>query len=200
MDDNERRDSGPDEPSGEPPVPRSEPEQPRYEPPASPPPPAYEPPAFQPPPTDQPPPMEPPYTFDSPGPGPAYGAPAYGTPPPGTPAYGTPPPYAPGYGAAGYGVPHPGWDGRTAAASSLRTQAIIALVLNLLTLVSCCNLFGIAGAVCAGSALSKVDFELDRARSLVRWAWGLLAAGLVLMTVAAAALIAVGAWDSASAG
>jgi hypothetical protein len=128
--------------------------------------------------------MEPPYSFDSSGQEAPYGTPSY-------PAAGY---GGPGQGVA-YGMPHPGWDGRTAEASSLRTQAIVSLVLNLLAVV-CCNLLGIAGAVCAGSALGKIDLELDRARSLVRWSWGLLAAGLVLAVIGFAAIIAVGALDS----
>ena len=75
--------------------------------------------------------------------------------------------------------------------SSLRSQAIVALVLNACSVLFCSNLVGIAGAICAGVAIGKVNLDLAAGRKLVRWAWGLLAGGIALaalMTVAGMAV------------
>jgi hypothetical protein len=85
--------------------------------------------------------------------------------------YGEQPP--PGYGY-GYGYPPPRRDeGPTA-------NAIVSLVLNLLAVVSCCNIFGVPGAILAGMALSRARTEPDRARSMVMWSWVLLGLGFAL--------------------
>ncbi|MGN9843455.1 hypothetical protein ACTMTI_35545 [Nonomuraea sp. H19] len=85
--------------------------------------------------------------------------------------YGEQPP--PGYGY-GYGHPPPPRDEGPFA------NAIVSLVLNLLTLVSCCNIFGLPGAILAGLALSKARTEPQSARTMVIWSWVLCALGFVL--------------------
>ena len=137
--------------------------------------------------------------YPQPGyPQPGYSQPGYATPTPppqppspplqnpqGYPAFQGDPPYP----AAGFG---PGWaPSRSAEASSLRTQAIVALVIHLVSFVFCfLNLLGIAGAICAGVAMSKADTDLSRARTLVRWSWGLLAAAAALGIAAIVTIIA----------
>jgi hypothetical protein len=144
---------------------------------------------------------------------PPYGAP-YGTPPPPEAqppygaAYGTPapppdaPPYgAPQYGQTGYpapqygapGYPAPGYPMgpvRPPEAQSLRTQAITALILNILAVLFCCGLASIGGAIMAGLAIGRVDTDLPVARRQVAWSWGLLAANLVIALIVAGILIA----------
>ena len=125
-----------------------------------------------------------------PGAYPAYGAP-YDPYPPYPPPYG---PYAP-YGAYGgaYGAPF-----RSPEAGSLRTQAIVVLVVSLLSVVMCCFPLGIAATITSAIALSNVDSDLVRARTLVRWSWGLLVASLVLAVLALVGLVAIGAFSEPS--
>ena len=111
--------------------------------------------------------------------GPDHGSPEYGSPQYGSPQYGAPqygaPPYGPSSGTpAAYGAPQP--YAPTEEQSALRSQAIIALVLNGLVVVATCfsALPSIGGAITAGVALGQVGTDVDRARRLVRWSWGLL--------------------------
>ena len=85
--------------------------------------------------------------------------------------YGQQPP--PGYGYD-YGRPPP------PRSEGPKAAAIVALVLNLLAIVSCCNLLAIPGAILAGSALNKAPSEPDRARRMLVWSWVLFALGFVL--------------------
>ncbi|MGP3919748.1 DUF4190 domain-containing protein [Nonomuraea sp. 10N515B] len=94
-----------------------------------------------------------------------YPSQPYGAP------YGEQPP--PGYGY-GYGYPPPP---RSQGPSA---NAIVSLVLNLLAVVSCCNIFGIPGAILAGMAISRASREPERARTMVIWSWVLLGLGFAL--------------------
>jgi hypothetical protein len=126
---------------------------------------------------------------------PPYGSPAQpgGYPPgsavqgygPGTGGYGPPPGYGTGY-AGGYagGSAGPGYRTATPEQASTRTQAILALVLNIVSVLLCGNIFGIVGAVLSGIALGKIDADLPQARTLLRWGWILLAGGLALTVLA----------------
>jgi cytochrome c biogenesis protein CcdA len=87
-----------------------------------------------------------------------YGAP-YGEQPP--------PPY-------GYGYPPPRRDDGPSA------NAIVSLVLNLLALLSCCNVLGLPGAILAGLALSKARTEPRTARTMLIWSWIMFGLGFVL--------------------
>jgi hypothetical protein len=86
--------------------------------------------------------------------------------------YGQPPPQ---HGYPGYGQrpPGPTPDGQ-------RTNAIVSLVLNLLSLVSCCNILGIGGAILSGLALGRAQAAPERAKQLNIWSWALFGGGLVL--------------------
>ncbi|MFG6198461.1 hypothetical protein [Nonomuraea sp. JJY05] len=90
-----------------------------------------------------------------------YGAP-YGEQQP-------PPQY--GYG---YGYPPPRRDDGPSA------NAIVSLVLNLLALLSCCNVLGLPGAILAGLALSKARTEPRTARTMLIWSWIMFGLGFVL--------------------
>ena len=114
---------------------------------------------------------------------PGHGTPpGYGAPPP--PAYGVPPAY--GYAQPAYG--YPGW--RDPAADSVRTQAIVALVVGIVLGLLCCIPGGIGSAVTAGLAMGRVDRDVASARRLVRWSWGITAASVVLGVVAVVLLLA----------
>lgn len=118
----------------------------------------------------------------------AYGAPAYGNPPYGAPPYG-----APGYGAPGYGAV------LTPEQSSLRTQAIVSLVVNIVVVVATCfaALPSIGGAVTAGIALGQVKSDTPNARKLVKWSWWLLAATFIIGALVVFGIIAlIAATDS----
>jgi hypothetical protein len=88
--------------------------------------------------------------------------------------YGTP--YgeqAPPHYGYGYGPPPKRDEGPQAG-------AIVAIVLNFLSLTGCCNVFGLPGGILAVVALSRVRDRPDSARSLLTWSWVLFGAGLVL--------------------
>lgn len=85
--------------------------------------------------------------------------------------YGQQPP--PGYGYD-YGRPPP------PRSDGPKANAIVALILNLLAIVSCCNVLAIPGAVLAGVALNKAPFEPQRARAMLVWSWVLFALGFFL--------------------
>ncbi|MEV0583876.1 hypothetical protein [Nonomuraea sp. NPDC050310] len=107
------------------------------------------------------------------------------------PGYGAYQPYGAPYGqhpppAYAYGAPPPQVHREIERA---RTNAIVALVVNLIGVVSCFNVFGIAGAIVAGKALGRVTTEPARARVLTRWAWSVFAAGFVLMAAFIAVMI-----------
>ncbi|MFG1701242.1 DUF4190 domain-containing protein [Nonomuraea sp. NPDC049309] len=89
-----------------------------------------------------------------------YGAP-YGEQPP--PQYGH-----------GYGPPPP------APGSGPTANAIVALVLNCMAVVSCCNIFSIPGAILAGLALGRANDRPQSARTMLVWSWVLFGVGLAL--------------------
>ncbi|MFI7134454.1 hypothetical protein ACIBQ1_52930 [Nonomuraea sp. NPDC050153] len=86
-------------------------------------------------------------------------------------SYGEQPPPQHGYG---YGYPPPPQNDGPSA------NAIVSLVLNLLALVSCCNLLGLPGAILAGLALGKARAEPRSARTMVIWSWIMFGLGFVL--------------------
>ncbi|WP_336210690.1 hypothetical protein [Nonomuraea sp. LPB2021202275-12-8] len=86
-----------------------------------------------------------------------YGAP-YGQQPPPQYGYGYPPP------------PRP---------TGPSANAIVSLVLNLIAIVSCCNILAIPGAILAGLSL-RSGTDPDKARSMVIWSWVLFGLGFVL--------------------
>jgi hypothetical protein len=134
--------------------------------------------------------------------GPQYG-PQYGQPPQGQPPQGQPPQGQPPYGQPAYGQPGPYQQPETPEQSSLRTQAIVSLVINVLVVVSTCftALPSIGGAITAGIALGQVGSDPDNARRLVRWSWGLLIASVVIGILIIAFIIViavVGASSSSS--
>ncbi|MEV5896083.1 DUF4190 domain-containing protein [Nonomuraea fuscirosea] len=99
--------------------------------------------------------------------------------------YGEQPPPQYGYG---YGTPPPRNNGPNA-------NAIVSLVLNLLAVVSCCNILGIPGAILAGLALGRASTDPRSARSMVMWSWILFGAGFVL-TIGGFVILGVsGAFD-----
>lgn len=133
---------------------------------------------------------------------PAYGQqPPAGQPPYAPPAYGQQQPYGqqpaqpygqPGYGQTGYAAPYK--PPRSPEQRSLSTKAIVWLVLNLVTLLMCCNVVGIVGAIFAGQALSEIDRNPARAEVLVRRSWisfviGLAAIVVIGLTIAIIAVI-----------
>ncbi|MFC4013176.1 DUF4190 domain-containing protein [Nonomuraea purpurea] len=84
--------------------------------------------------------------------------------------YGEQPPPQYGYG---YGYQPPRDAGPNAG-------AIVSLVLNLVALVSCCNVLGLPGAILAGMALSRARTQPQSARTMVIWSWVLFGLGFVL--------------------
>lgn len=122
------------------------------------------------------------------------------------PGYPVPPPYPPpGYpGGAGSGYTG-GYTGvgSSPEQQSTRTQAVVSLVLNILSVLACANVLGIVGAILAGVALGRLDTDLPSARNLVRWSWILLVGGLVLLllvVLVGAAVLLVGGVASRSGG
>lgn len=99
--------------------------------------------------------------------------------------YGQQPP--PGYGY-GYGAPPPRNPGPSA-------NAIVSLVLNLLAIVSCCNILGIPGAILAGLAIGKANHQPERARTMVIWSWVLFGLGFALTIAAFLLLGFMGAFE-----
>jgi hypothetical protein len=85
--------------------------------------------------------------------------------------YGEQPP--PGYGY-GYDRPPPPRSGGPSA------NAIVSLVLNLMGLVSCCNILGLPGAILAGLAIGRSQTQPESARTMVMWSWVLFGLGFVL--------------------
>ncbi|NUW37448.1 hypothetical protein HTZ77_39530 [Nonomuraea sp. SMC257] len=91
-----------------------------------------------------------------------YGAPYGERPPPG---------HGHGYGPS-YGPPQPPRGGVSAA-------ALVALVLNLLAIVGCCNVLAIPGSILAGLALRAETLPKTR-RDLLTWSWVLYGLGFAL--------------------
>ncbi|WP_157549406.1 hypothetical protein [Nonomuraea candida] len=110
---------------------------------------------------------------------PGYPYQPYGAP------YGDQPPPQYGYG---YGPPPP----RPGNSSA---NAIVALVLNCLAVVSCCNLLGIPGAILAGLAIGRSATQPESARTMVIWSWVLFGVGFVLTVGGFLALGISGAFD-----
>ncbi|MFI6176230.1 hypothetical protein ACIA8R_11920 [Nonomuraea sp. NPDC051191] len=86
--------------------------------------------------------------------------------------YGEQPPPQYGYGY-GYGVPPRRDEGPQAG-------AIVAVVLNFLSLASCLNVLGLPGGILAAVALTRAREQPGSARSLLLWSWVLFGTGLVL--------------------
>ncbi|GAA3711883.1 hypothetical protein GCM10022224_091750 [Nonomuraea antimicrobica] len=99
--------------------------------------------------------------------------------------YGEQPPPQYGYG---YGTPPPRNDGPSA-------NAIVALVLNLVAVVSCCNVLGIPGAILAGLAIGRSRTEPRTARTMITWSWVLFGLGFVVTIGTFLALGFSGAFD-----
>lgn len=102
-----------------------------------------------------------------------YGQEGYPYQPYGAP-YGQQPP--PNYGD-GYGYPPPP---KQPNADGPRANAIVALVLNLMATMACCNLLAIPGAILAGLALGKVSTEPESAKRMLVWSWTLFGLGFLL--------------------
>ncbi|MFG1948906.1 hypothetical protein [Nonomuraea sp. NPDC048826] len=85
--------------------------------------------------------------------------------------YGDQPPPSRGYGH----LPPP-------VRSEPNVAAIVALTLNLFSVFSCCNVFGIVGAILAGRALGA-GTRPEKARSYVTSSWIVLGAGFAVMAV-----------------
>jgi len=87
--------------------------------------------------------------------------------------YGQQPPPHYGQGPGGYGpLPPPRSSGPSA-------NAIVALVLNLVAIVGCCNILAIPGAILAGLSMSSSS-DPGRARTFVIGSWVLFGLGFVL--------------------
>lgn len=107
------------------------------------------------------------------------GYPYPGYPPPGPPGY-----YPqPGYTVYPYPPPYQPAD------SGARNLSIAALITNIVVSVLCCPVFGIAGIVLSGIAMSRADQDPIAARKLVIWAWAALAASIVTGITAFALII-----------
>ncbi|WP_116246198.1 DUF4190 domain-containing protein [Nocardiopsis sp. FIRDI 009] len=122
----------------------------------------------------------PPPGYDSP---PGYGvSPGYGPPPPAfspSPGYGTPP----GYGVPpGYGAPYPEPPGQA--------STIVALVMSILMVTSCCNVLAIPGIVFSAIALSEKR-DHGRAARFRNYAWITNALSVVLVVLFFVVMIAV---------
>ncbi|NUR92017.1 MAG: hypothetical protein HOY71_48770 [Nonomuraea sp.] len=61
-----------------------------------------------------------------------------------------------------------------------RSTAIVALILNCVSIPGCCNVLSIPGAILAGLALSRAERDPAGARNLLRWSWVLYGVGLAL--------------------
>jgi hypothetical protein len=73
---------------------------------------------------------------------------------------------------------------RSAEASSVRSQAIAALVVAIASTLFCCLPAGIAAIATSAVALNRVDTDLTSARSMLKWSWGLLIAGVAIGVIA----------------
>ncbi|WP_084965714.1 hypothetical protein [Thermoactinospora rubra] len=102
--------------------------------------------------------------------------------------YGQSPP--PGYGYNAYPPPP-----MQRNVDSARTNAIVSLVLNLIAIFSCCNVFGIVGAILAGRAIGQSSVDLENARKLTRWSWITLASGFAVGLVLFVTLIVIDAFQ-----
>jgi hypothetical protein len=72
------------------------------------------------------------------------------------------------------------FEGHGSRADGTRGWAIGALVTNIVLTLLCCSPLGIAGIVVSALAMSRADYEPDSSRTLLRWAWGLAIASVVL--------------------
>ncbi|MFI6482334.1 hypothetical protein ACIBH1_30690 [Nonomuraea sp. NPDC050663] len=72
-----------------------------------------------------------------------------------------------------------------------RTQAIVALAVNFISVASCCNVFGLVGGILAWRALSKATTDLPGAKSLTKWSWIVFGTGFAIMAVVMGIAIAV---------
>lgn len=87
-----------------------------------------------------------------------------------------------GWGEGYYGDPAYGYPGSVAASDTgIQANAIVALVVSGLTLLSCCNLFAIGGVICSAIALTKWQHEPEAARKLNMWAWISTGGGVVIV-------------------
>ncbi|MGI5273184.1 hypothetical protein ACQEUU_28830 [Nonomuraea sp. CA-218870] len=88
--------------------------------------------------------------------------------------YGEQPP--PSYGYGGYPPPRPHARGEP------NVSGIVALALNLFSVVSCCNVLGVVGAALAGLSL-RSGTAPEKARTLTVASWVVLVAGFLMMAV-----------------
>lgn len=111
-----------------------------------------------------------------------------GPPPPNAPlpyGQGAPPPYGqgaappppPGYGQQPYGQQNP----QNPQSAQVRSSATLWLILNIVSVLFCSNLPGIAGAIYAGLALGRVDADPADAQRKIRLSRIWFFAGLVLV-------------------
>ena len=102
------------------------------------------------------------------------------SPPP--PGYGQQPqPYAQQYGSVGPGQGY----ARDPQAAKVRSSATLWLILNIVSVLLCSNLPGIAGAIYAGLALGRADVDPADAQRKVRLSKIWFFAGLVLVLLVA---------------
>src|SRR5690606_12167901 len=94
-----------------------------------------------------------------------------------------------GYPPSGYGYGYP----RNPKSDGARTHAIVALIVSLFFALSCyVTPGGLAGAILSGMALSKVEYEPDRANRLLKWCWISLGINVGLLVLGIAAFIIAG--------
>ncbi|MQA87549.1 MAG: hypothetical protein GEV03_23730 [Streptosporangiales bacterium] len=146
-------------------------------------------------PAPQQPPGPPGYAHPGYPPRPGYGRPAYGQPGhhgPGIPNMRPefiPPERLPTYGWGwgqefGYGDPrhgYPGW--MEPADQGIQTNSIFALVVSVITLFCCSNIFAIGGVVLSIIAMTMWREQPESARNLNKWAWICTGGGLVLIVL-----------------
>jgi hypothetical protein len=113
---------------------------------------------------------------------------AYGQPGPGPEAYGQPGYWPNQYGQGQY--PPYGYPPRQ---DGTRTHAIVALVISLILALSCyVTPGGITGAILSGIALSKVDQEPGKSKTLLKWTWIAIGANIALLVAGVVTLIVLG--------
>lgn len=127
-----------------------------------------------------PPPALPPGPSGQPTIGPGYGAgfgpPAYG--PPAQAGYAPPPTYYPAPPVYSYGVP-PGSVGQA------NGSAIGVTIASGVTLLSCCNVFGVVSLIMGIVALSKQNTDPAGSRSMAKAAWWVFGISMLLIVIGA---------------
>ncbi|MGC5015974.1 hypothetical protein ACLQ2R_34860 [Streptosporangium sp. DT93] len=96
----------------------------------------------------------------------------------------------------GYEQPHveqPHAPRASPATESVRTHAIIVMVVGIVLSLSCfLSIGGLAGAVLSGMALGRVDSDTRGAGRLLRWAWIGIGANIGLIVLGAAVFVVAG--------